>query len=59
MLYDARKLRLFAKVHVVAVLNNGVRVLKALLHLTPLYSHNDMNELFCEFLYVILCWAIN
>ena len=39
--------------------NNGVRVLKALLHLTPLCSHNDMPELFCEFLYVILCCAIN
>ena len=39
--------------------NNGVRVLKALLHLTPLYSHNDMPELFCEFSYIILCCAIN
>ena len=48
------------KRYLIYFVNNGVRVLKALLHLTPLYSHNDMPELFCEFLlYIILCCAIN
>ena len=38
--------------------NNGVRVLKALLHLTPLYSHNDMPGLFCDLNFCILYCAV-
>ena len=38
--------------------NNGVGVLKASHHLTPLYSHNDMLELFCDLNFCILFCAV-